>query len=57
MYVIDIWNSKIQRSVGPCWFTGKDLSIQEALEKAKEWVSTTSSPEDYHVMYHIVGCL
>jgi hypothetical protein len=57
MYVIDIWNSKTQTNVGPAWFTGNDLTIKEAMEKAREWVAKTSNPEDYHVMYHIVGCL
>lgn len=57
MYVIDIWNSKTHRNVGPTWVAGPDLSLQEALEKAKEWVATNPNPEDYQVMYHIVGCL
>lgn len=50
----NIWNSKTQTIAGLCWITN---TLEEAMEKAREWVAKTSNPEDYHVMYHIVGCL
>jgi hypothetical protein len=57
MYVVDIWDSKNRSEAGPHWVTGKDLSLKEALNKAKKWVEESDTPAIYEVMYRIVGCL
>lgn len=56
MFVVDIWNSKTKTDAGPAWFTD-DMTLTEALNKAKEWVENKPNPEHYHIMYRIVGCL
>lgn len=56
MYVVDIWNSSTKTGAGPCWFT-HDMTLNEALYKAKEWIESKPNPENYHIMYRIVGCL
>ena len=58
MYVVDIWNSKTKTEAGPRWFTDdNDLTLPKALSKAKEWVASKPNPEDYQILYHIIGCL
>ena len=57
MYVVDIWDSRSSRGVGPNWFTGSGLSLSDAMKCAREWIEKNGGYDHYKVMYHIVGCL
>ena len=57
MYVVDIWDTKNGRGVGPNWFTGMGLSLSDALACAQKWIDENGGHDYYKVMHHIVGCL
>lgn len=57
MYVVDIWDSKTGRGVGPNWFTGMGMSLPQALKCARKWIEENGNYDHYKVMHHIVGCL
>lgn len=57
MYVVDIYDAQSCCAAGPCWVTGKELSLKDAIQKAKQWVEESENPSIYEVMYRIVGCL
>ena len=57
MYVVDIWDSKNRRGIGPNWFTDSSLSLSDALACARKWIDENGGHDYYNVMHHIVGCL
>ena len=57
MYIVEIWCSVTSTSVGPNWFTCNNLSLADAMAKAKGWIEKTADPDRYSVVPRIVGCL